>query len=139
MSYERLAEQGRIRKYKANESEIKALLDLVARDLSTAESMVGINPDWAYNITYNAMLQSSRAYMMREGYRTRGSSQHATVVQFMQEAIGEEHRKHITIFDQMRRKRNRLVYDVGNLVGEKEAKDVLVVAKEFVDLISRRL
>lgn len=75
--------------------------------------------------------------MLRQGYRPRGSGQHATVVQFMEEAIGDKHRDYIVVFDQMRRKRHRLVYDAANLVGESEAKEVLGIAKEYIALISK--
>jgi uncharacterized protein (UPF0332 family) len=73
MAYERLIKQGRIKSYNASEQEIRNLLEIAARDLSTAEGVLSIDPNWAYNISYNAMLQSSRALMLRQGYRPRGS------------------------------------------------------------------
>jgi uncharacterized protein (UPF0332 family) len=139
MTYERLTSQGRIKKYNATESEVHALLELASRDLSVSKSLIEDNPDWSYNISYNAMLQSSRAYMLRQGYRARGSGQHATVVQFMEEAIGNEHHDTLILFDQMRRKRHRLIYDAANLVGEREAKEAFGIAKKYVALISKLL
>ena len=136
MTYERLIKQGLIKAYSASEKEIRSLLEIASRDLSTAENMVGINPDWAYNISYNAMLQSSRALLLRKGFRPRGSSQHATVVQFVKQTIGEEHPNLVALFDQMRRKRNRLVYDVASLVGEKEFAEALSLAHKFVALLN---
>ncbi len=136
MTYEGLIKQGLIKAYNASEKEIRSLLEIASRDLSTAENMVSINPDWAYNISYNAMLQSSRALMLRKGFRPRGSSQHATVVQFVKQTIGEEHRNLAALFDQMRRKRNRLVYDVASLVGKKECEEALSLAHEFVALLN---
>ena len=84
MTYESLIKQGRMTAYTSSGKEIENLLEIAKRDLSTAKSMVEIDPDWSYKISYNAMLQSSRALMLRKGYRPRGSSQHATVVQFIQ-------------------------------------------------------
>lgn len=135
MTYERLIKQGLIKAYDASEKEIRSLLEIASRDLSTAENMVSINQDWAYNISYNAMLQSSRALMLRKGFRPRGPNQHATVVQFVKQTIGEEYRNLVALFDQMRRKRNRLVYDVAGLVGEKECEESLSLAHEFVALL----
>jgi uncharacterized protein (UPF0332 family) len=120
-------------------TQAKSLLEIASRDLATAEKMVGINPDWAYSISYNAMLQCSRALMLRKGYRPRGPRQHATVVQFVKETIGEEHRNLVALFDQMRRKRNRLVYDAANLVGEKECGEALSLAHEYVTLIKNSI
>ncbi len=142
MAYERLIKQGRIKSYNASEQEIRSLLEIAARDLSTAEGVLSIDPNWAYNISYNAMLQSSRALMLRKGYRPRGSSQHATVVQFIKETLGKEYSDSVALFDQLRRKRNRTVYETALLIGAKEAKEALVLAQEFVilltDLISQR-
>jgi len=94
MAYEKLLKQGRIKNYDASEQEIQRLLEIASRDLSTARSIVSIDPDWAYNISYNAMLPSpsSRALMLRMGFRPRGSAQHATVVQFVNQTIGKEHK-----------------------------------------------
>jgi uncharacterized protein (UPF0332 family) len=136
MSFEGLIKQGQSKKYEATDLEQQALLDLAKRDLSAAESMVNIDSDWSYNISYNAMLQSSRAFMFHNGYRPRGSGQHATVVQFMRQALGDKHREYIALFDQMRRKRNRLVYDTARLVASSESAKVLSVAREYVALIS---
>lgn len=135
MTYERLIKQGRIKTYDASEKEIRSLLEIASRDLSTAKNMVSINPDWVYNISYNAMLQSSRALMLRMGFRPRGSSQHATVVQFVNKTIGKEHKDFTALFDQMRRKRNRAVYETAKLVGEKETIETLSLAHDFVTLL----
>ena len=95
-----------------------------------------IDPNWAYNIAYNALLQSSRALMLRKGFRPRGSAQHATVVQFVKEILGKDHSRLVTLFDQMRRKRHRIVYETARLVGEKEAQEALDLAREYVHLLS---
>ena len=136
MAYERLIKQGRIKSYNASEQEIRNLLEIAARDLSTAEGVLSIDPNWAYNISYNAMLQSSRALMLRQGYRPRGSSQHTTVVQFIKESLGNEYSDSVALFDQLRRKRNRTVYETALLIGAKEAKEALVLAQEFVNLLT---
>ncbi len=80
--------------------------------------------------------------MLRKGYRPRGPSQHATVVQFIKETLGKEYSDSIALFDQIRRKRNRTVYETAMLIGTNEAKEALVLAQEFVifltDLISQK-
>jgi uncharacterized protein (UPF0332 family) len=136
MAYENLIRQRRIIAYKASEREIQRLLEIASRDLSTAQSILDADPDWAYNIAYNAMLQSSRALMFQKGYRPRESSQHATMADFIKQTLGKNHQNLATLFDQMRRKRNRLVYEAANLVGEKETKQALALAHDFVELIT---
>jgi uncharacterized protein (UPF0332 family) len=128
MTYENLIQRRRIQTYKASESEIQGLLEIAARDLSTAQSILNSNADWAYNIAYNAMLQ--------KGFRPRGSNQHATTTEFIRETFTSKHKNLAVYFDQMRRKRNRLVYETAKLVGEKEAEQALALAQEFVRVIT---
>jgi uncharacterized protein (UPF0332 family) len=65
----------------------------------------------------------------------RGSAQHATVVQFVKKTIGKEHKDLTALFDHMRRKRNRAVYETAKLVGEKETIETLSLAHDFVTLL----
>jgi uncharacterized protein (UPF0332 family) len=69
------------------------------------------------------------------GFRPRGSSQHATVVQFVNKTIGKEDKDFTALFDQMRRKRNRAVFETAKLVGEKETIETLSLAHDFVTLL----
>jgi len=136
MPYEQLLNQRRIQPYNATKTEIKRLLDIAERDLSTAQSIISKDPDWCYNIAYNAILQSSRALMFSIGFRPRGEAQHATVVRFTRETVGQEYVDLVAVFDQMRRKRNKVVYEMASLVGSEEAKEALAIARSFVLLMS---
>lgn len=77
--------------------------------------------------------------MLRKGNRPRGSSQPATVVQFMKLNIGEEQRNLVNLFDQMRCKRKRIIYDVAGFVGKWECENPLAMSEAFVYRIHRRL
>jgi len=88
MPYGRLLKAGRIQPYAARPGEINQLLEVAHRDLRTAEMNLAEAPDWGYSIAYNAVLQGCRALVLKEGYRPRGGEQHATVVEFVEEALG---------------------------------------------------
>ena len=132
MPYDRLVKQGRIKAYSAHPREIQQLLQVAARDLEVAIRNLNDTPDWAYSIAYNAVLQAGRALMMSEGYRARGGEQHATVVAFVEEKLGASHVTDIHLFDQMRRKRHRVIYEVAGLISKTEAGQAITFAKEFV-------
>jgi len=76
------------------------LLKVAARDLATAERNLADDRDWAYTIAYNAILQAARALILTKGYRPRGAESHATVVQFIEEALGKSYASQIALFDQ---------------------------------------
>ncbi len=74
--------------------------------------------------------------MIHEGYRPRGGDQHATVVEFIEERLGESFEKQVRLFDQMRRKRHRLVYEVAGLVSKSEAEQAIDFAQGFINQIN---
>ena len=136
MPYDRLLKSNRIKPHRANQNEIKQLLQLATRDLNTATRNLEEAPDWAYSIAYNSILQAGRALMFFEGYRPRGGEQHATVVEFVEECLGTSYAVQVQLFDQMRRKRHRVIYEVAGLVSNKEAEQAIAFAKEFVEKIN---
>jgi uncharacterized protein (UPF0332 family) len=139
MAYERLLQQGLIRPYRAKPQEEERLLQVAARDLSTAGKILSDDADWAFSIVYNAVLQAARALVLHEGFRPRGAGQHRTIVLFCQEALGPEYRRQVALFDQMRRKRHRLVYEMVGLVSHQEAEQALGFARAFVDELTLRI
>jgi len=136
MPYERLIRANRIRPHHSNQDEFKQLLQLAARDLKTASANLEETPDWAYSISYNAILQAGRALMFFEGYRPRGNEQPATVVEFVEERLGPEYASQVRLFDQMRRKRHRVIYEIAGMVSKKEAEQAIEFAQAFVGKIT---
>ena len=136
MAYERLLKTGRIQPYQAKPIEVSQLLQVAHRDLATAKKNLEDATDWAYTIAYNSVLQASRALMMNEGFRPRGGEQHATVVAYMEERLGASSEKQVRLFDQMRRKRHRVVYEIAGLVSKSEADQAIQFAQSFIDHIS---
>ena len=139
MAYERLLQQRRIRSYQARPQEVARLLRIAARDLATADKLLSEDTDWAFNIVYNAVLQAARALVLHEGFRPRGAGQHWTIVEFCKEALGPEYRRQVALFDQMRRKRHRLVYEMVGLGSRQEAEQALAFAKAFVEEMRLRI
>ncbi len=95
--------------------------------------------DWGFAVTYNAVLQASRAYMFSKGYRPASARGHKNTFAFMAAAMGKEYENLISYFDRMRNKRNRAIYDVAGLITETEARGLFSKATEFVSLIKKRL
>jgi uncharacterized protein (UPF0332 family) len=135
MPYDRLLKSNRIKPHRTNQTNIEKLMQLATRDLSTAARNLEEAPDWAYSIAYNSILQADRALMFSDGYRPRGSEQHATVVEFLEERLGTEFGAQVQLFDQMRRKRHRVIYESAGLVSKKEAEQAIAFAREFVEKI----
>lgn len=137
--YDDLLESGHIRKGKVSQAEIKRVLKRANRDLKTAKRVMAEDWDWGFAITYNAILQASRAYMFSQGYRPASAQGHRNTFAFMAVAMGKDYEDLITYFDRMRKKRNQAIYDVAGLITETEARKLFKKATEFVALIQKRL
>lgn len=132
MPYEQLIRNGSLKPYQAVKTEIMQLLKIAARDIRAARRNLNDDPDWAYNMSYNALLQASRALLLNEGYRTRGGEAHITVIEFMREKMGSSYSSQINQFDQMRRKRHRLVYETSGIVSKAEAQSNIDFCEGFI-------
>lgn len=132
MPYEELLGQGRLTQQPPSPKATKDLLVLAERDIQVAERTLEVDPDWAFNIAYNAVLQAARAFVRSEGYRTRGADQHATVVRFLKLGVGDRLTNEIATFDQMRRKRHRAVYEASGRIGTAEAEQAIAFARKFL-------
>lgn len=75
--------------------------------------------------------------MFNAGYRTVGQGHHATVIHFLEIALGPEYEDTLAIMDRMRRKRNRATYDMVGTISPNEAEEAISTAKEFVGKIAR--
>ncbi len=132
MSYAELNQKGKLKAYQARPQEIEGLLQIAQRDLIAAERNLPEDADWSFTMAYNAVLQAARALMFSRGYRPRGTDQHRTVVRFTELTLEPEYEQQVALFDQMRRKRHRLIYEAVGLVSRQEAEQALAFAKTLV-------
>jgi uncharacterized protein (UPF0332 family) len=139
MTFEQLLSTGAIEQVSITPRELGALLALARRDLATARGLTSSDLDWALAIAYNAILQSSVAYMGWRGYRAHGGKgHHYNTFRFMEEALPEE-RAMISRIQRLRRKRNTTLYEQVGLVGEREAHDVIEFAGRYYKQIASKL
>jgi hypothetical protein len=100
--FEDLLKAGRIRQEKVSPAEITRALERAERDLKTASIVMTQDWDWGFAITYNAILQASRAYMFSLGYRPAAAQGHKNTFAFMLAAMGKDYEDLMTYFDRMR-------------------------------------
>ncbi len=139
MSVDELIKEGSIYPFKATHGEIERAMEIARRDLSLAERLVAENMDWCFSIAYNAVFQACRAYMFHLGYRPASSEANKATFRFMQIVIEEPFKKSISYFDQARKKRHLTLYDDARVINEKEAKELLKRAREFLEYTESKL
>jgi hypothetical protein len=129
---EELEREGLIRRLPPEPRRVDEALALADRDLAVAGRMLELDPDWAYAIAYNAMLQASRALLFADGYRPAGKNQHVAVVRYIAVRIGADGAARL---DRLRRKRHITVCDTAGTIGASVAEAAVRRAGAFVAMV----
>ena len=129
---EDLEQEGLIRRLPSDPVRVDGALALAGRDLAVAGRVLELDPDWAYAIAYNAMLQAARALLFADGYRPAGKNQHVAVVRFVAVRISPDEAVGL---DRLRRKRHITVYDTAGTIGASEAEAAVRRARAFVAVV----
>jgi len=132
VSLKRLESQGLIEKIKFSDKQIVSNIKRASKDLITAKANIEIDEEWAYTISYHAMLRAGRALMFSMGYRPKGKNQHKTVVDFCEEILGEDFKNLTERFNRMRIKRHDFIYEPERPISRTEVKKSLENAEKFV-------
>lgn len=139
MGLKRLESQGLIEKVKFSDRQIVSNIIRALKDLITAKANIEIDEEWAYTISYHAMLRAGRAFMFSIGYRPKGKDQHKTVVDFCEEMLGEDYKSLIDRFNRMRVKRHDFIYEPERPILRTEALKSLESAEKFVKEIMDKI
>jgi len=136
MSYEELLNKELIKRFKPSPSQAKKRIELAKRDIKSAKIMMANDRDWAFAMAYNAILQATRALMFSKGFRpSTGEGRHKVAVRFAEITLGEKFHNEIYIFDKMRNKRHRVIYDVSGIISQKEARQAFEFSVKFVNTV----
>ena len=137
MSLDELLKDRIIQRIQPNKKLAKRNLKIASRDLSAAKHLLAEeNYDWTLSIAYNAMLQAGRALMFLNGFRPSTQFGHIAVLRYLRATFREQPtERSIDVFDQMRRKRHRAVYEAVDIVSRKEAQNAIKWAQEFVNKV----
>ena len=139
MNLSDLLAQGRIKKVDPDPKQAQECLQVAKRDLKLARKLLDGDYDWAFSIAYNAMLQSARALMFAEGYVAKGENHHKIAVDYTDAKLGTKIRETVELFDDMRKKRHRAIYEKAGIVSEYEAKHAIETADSFLVKIEEKI
>ncbi len=139
MNLSDLLQKGVIKKINPDSKQAQELLAAAERDIRVAKKMLDADYDWAFSVAYNAMLQSARALMFSEGFVAVGEEHHKAAVGYADVKLGTKYAEIVNMFDDMRKKRHRVIYEKVGVVSEYEAKHAIKTAEAFLEKIKERL
>jgi uncharacterized protein (UPF0332 family) len=137
MNFEDLQRKKLIEKYAVAPEEIESILEAARSDLKTAQDLLNTDICWAFNIAYNAILETGIALMYTKGFRPTGEAKHVSVILFLRKVLGREYEGDLNRFNQMRRRRNKAVYGILRDITEYEAKETVKFAAQLVTEITK--
>lgn len=131
-SLDNLIRQNLVKKCPRDSAAISRLISRAKKDIVTAKRNLTADEDCAFNYAYNAMLHSGLALMFSEGFRPEIKGKHLTIVKFSGAILGEDGEVLVSVYDYMRKKRHQFIYEPGAPCSQKEAKDAIKSAEEFL-------
>lgn len=135
MNFKDLIDKRLIEKYDVPQEEINSIVESSHSDLKTAKELLRSDICWAFNIAYNAVLETGIALMYVYGFRPIGEAKHVSVILFLRKVLGNKFKDDLDRFNQMRRKRNKAVYGIVRNITEYEAKDSVNFASNLASEI----
>jgi len=89
---------------------------------------------------YEAMLRVAMALMFSHGERPRSQpGHHIVIIEFVRKNLGNEHGGVLTLFDNMRRKRNTALYDDTGFISHSDAENAVKTAQDFVAVAKKHI
>jgi len=138
MSWQQLLTTRRVQPHTTSRQELNGLRAVLVRDLHDAR-VPGLSTDRQFATAYNAVLQLAKMAIACAGYRVVGQGHHLTTFEALELAMGPGIAPLASYFDTCRRKRNMLDYDMANVVTETEARELMVQAEQFRQLVEQRI
>jgi hypothetical protein len=137
MSLADWAHNGWLAEHQTSRQEIEYLLGMADRDMRDCVRP-GLSEDWQLAIAHNAALQCATAALAAFGYRAAREAHHHRTIQSLTYTIQTDSRL-IRQFDAFRKKRNIGSYEQVGLVSEKEAREMLALARTLRQEVERWL
>ncbi len=96
-------------------------------------------PDARFELAYGAMLKTAQALLRSYGKRTNAErGHHRVLVEFARKKLGQKFSKITSTYNQMRKKRNKLEYDIDS-VTVSEAESAIKVAEMFFSAVEDKI
>lgn len=134
----KFVEDGLAKEIQVEFSQTEKVLSKAKRCIKSAKILFESgDEDAAFQLAYEAMFFAGRALFFSCNLRPRAAGSHKIVVDFVAESLGHDFKLLAEIFDNMRRKRNYLIYGIGSETSKQEAKNGIENAREFVVKIEK--
>ncbi len=135
MTWQKLVATNRAKPHKTSKQELDGLRAVVERDLKDA-AIPGLSEDRRFATAYNAVFQLATMVIACAGYRVSAKQgHHENTFTGLELVLGPPAAKFAKYFNTCRKKRNRVDYNLANIITETELAELLKKAVQFKKLI----
>lgn len=128
-----------VKKQSINFKQINLTLGKAYKSIESAKATLKINPEDSFTLSHESMLKTTLALMLSCGYRPRIQlGHHKTLVEFAKFILKGNFNAIADTYDRMRKKRNKLVYDVTS-VSQTEAEQAIKIAKKYFIIVEDKI
>ena len=139
MNFETMTASGLLKKHQAGPEQVEQMLAREHKDLETADYLLPVDSEAAYDYAYKAMMHAGRALVYSQGYRPSARQTHKTIVEFTRAVFGSSLRSLTLKFDKMRKRRHLFTYKSPGITSEQEAKWAIADGKKLLAVISEKV
>jgi hypothetical protein len=124
-------DRGDLQRVSVTEKSLEDIIKLIERDLKDSQ-VQALSADRKFATAYGAALNLSSYVIRKQGYRVSGKvGHHKITFDVANEILGPKATTYFDFFDLCRRKRNKVDYDIADVVTETEVLELVEFVKKF--------
>ncbi len=132
-------DKGSVKNQNVNFTQINRTLEKAYGSIRSAEIIIKLTPEDSFVLAYESMLKTSLALMLSKGYRPKTQlGHHKTLVEFAKVILGNRFSSLTATYDRMRKKRNKIIYDIGS-VSQTEGKEAIAIADKYFKVVEGKI
>ncbi len=135
MNFDVYLKNGWIKPHEASRDDIGRLLAIADRDIGQSK-VAGLEPEWKFDIAYNAALQLATAALAASGFEAERQNKHQRTIECLTFSLKTLSAKDAIFFDKCRQKRHVSVYDMVGAISAQEAAEMTEFAGRLRRLIN---
>ncbi|MBU2564551.1 hypothetical protein KKA23_03165 [Patescibacteria group bacterium] len=123
-----------------NFEQIERFLEGAQKKINSSKKVLLIDQELSYQTAYEAMIKASLALMLSFGKRPRSLPGHyVAIIDFIENKLDKKHKELIGLFDDMRKKRNKFIYEDISFISQYETEQSIKIAIKFIDIIRKKI
>lgn len=128
-----------VKKQTVNFQQINKTLEKSHETITSAEMILKSTPENSFSLSYESMLKTTLALMLARGYRPKTQlGHHKTLIEFARFVLKDKFSPLTATYDRMRKKRNKIIYDITS-VSQTEATEAISVAKKYFAIVENKI